>query len=456
MTPRIAVLSVYFTLFDAQMPPDFRARQEAWIRELTEVLAASFDVAAFTGLITSEDEAETARALLQDTDADVVVFVPPMAAPPSYAAVALEGMELPVVLWNAPATDRLGGDLDQASAHEYTSMLGVLMYANVRERRAEPLHVVTARPGDPEAMDRLIRTIGALAAARRLRGGTVVRIGVPYPGYLNIEADAQQLSRLGLEERDVGLGELQDAYDSADARELEELAAEVAAHGWHGEPDERSLRVAVALRRLASQHRAVCGAVNCHGPLLRRNDDIGVSACLGVSACTAAGIPFACMADTPTAIALALGRELAGRVLYCEFYSAELATGTLLIANGGEGDTGWDAAVRLVPNAHYPGVRGAGTALAFDLEPGPVTVLSMSPIGNTWRLVWATGELVESRYPRMQAPNAMFRFSTSDAAGALDAWLASGATHHNALVPGHLDLEVPLAAGTLGIESHRI
>src|SRR5581483_5709500 len=116
--------------------------------------------------------------------------------------------------------------------------------------------------------------------------------------------------------------------------------------------------------------------------------------------------------------------------------------------------TGWgDGGVRLVPSAHYPGVNGAGTALAFDLPPGPVTVLSLSPIGSSWRLVWGCGELLESRYPRMQAPNAMFRFSSSAPAEALDAWLGSGATHHNALIPGHLDLELPLVANALAIEA---
>jgi L-arabinose isomerase len=360
-------------------------------------------------------------------------------------------------VWHAPSTDDLGVDLDQAAAHEHTSMLGVLMYANVRERRGQRLHIVTARPDHAREMDDLFRTIRSLAAARMLQGRTVLRIGVPYPGYLNIAAEAAQLAQLGLVEREISVGELEEAYDAVDAAQVEALASEVSGHGWEGEPDERGLRVAVAMRHLAKQFDAVCGAINCHGPLLRNNEHIGVPGCLGLSVCTAAGVPFSCMADTPTAVALALGRALAGRVLYCEFYAFEPATNSLLIANGGEGDVGWATeTVELVPSAHYPGVNGAGTALAFDLPPGPVTVLSLSPIGDSWRLVWACGELIEARYPRMQAPNAMFRFSSADASSALDAWLGSGATHHNALVPGHLDLELPLVADALGIESREI
>src|SRR5204862_6972309 len=136
----------------------------------------------------------------------------------------------------------------------------------------------------------------------------------------------------------IGADELEATYDGIGPVELADTRAEIAGHGWNGKPDERGIRVAAALRSLAEKYDAVCGAVNCHGPLLRRNERIGVPACLGVSVCTAAGVPLACMADVPTAVALTLGRILAGRVLYCEFYSPEPDTGMLLIANGGEGD----------------------------------------------------------------------------------------------------------------------
>src|SRR5207248_5676329 len=102
MAFRIAVLSVYFTLFDAQMPPDFRARQQAWVERLKNDLGSAFEVVAFSGLVTSEEEGAAAGRALREADPEVVVFVPPMAAPPSYAAAALASVDAPVVLWHAP------------------------------------------------------------------------------------------------------------------------------------------------------------------------------------------------------------------------------------------------------------------------------------------------------------------------------------------------------------------
>jgi L-arabinose isomerase len=456
--PRIAVVSVYFTLFDAQMPGDFRARQEDAVARQVQALAAEFDVAAFTGLLTSEEEARAANAVVREAGADVVVFAPSMAAPASYGITALEGIDAPLVLWNAPGADRLGEDLDQRSAHEHTTMLGALMLANPLARRERSFHAVSARTDRAEEMMDLCRTIRALAAGRRVRGRTVLRIGDPYPGYLNVEANAEQLAQLDLVERSISRDALEAAFDAADPEALENVHADIAARGWRGVADERGIRLAAAVSHLAGEHDVLCGTVNCHSDLVRFNDRIGVPACLAASHCGAGGTPFSCTGDLPAAIAMALGTAIAGSVLYCEFYAPEPDTDLFLVANGGEGDGGLAAgSVDVVPSSHYPGVNGAGAAVTFDLAPGPVTLMTLSPMGTTWRLVWALGELVESRYPRMLAPNAMFRFdSPGTGLALLDRWIASGASHHNALIPGHRDLELPLVAEALRIEAQRV
>ena len=50
----------------------------------------------------------------------------------------------------------------------------------------------------------------------------------------------------------------------------------------------------------------------------------------------------------------------------------------------------------------------------------------------------------------------MFRFDAGPSGEAGERWIGSGATHHNALAPGRLELEVPVAAAALGIEARRV
>ena len=112
--------------------------------------------------------------------------------------------------------------------------------------------------------------------------------------------------------------------------------------------------------------------------------------------------------------------------------------------------------VTLEENDHYPGARGRATSIAFGLQRGPATLLSLSPTDTGWVLAWGPGEIAETRYRNMRGPNAMFRFDSGPGDAALARWIGSGATHHNALAPGRLDLEIPALASALGIRHQQV
>ncbi len=458
--PQIALISVRFAMFDAQMPPDFPARMRAHAQRSAEVLGEAFDVVA-PELIEDEEGARRAAEVLSQVRFDAVVFAPTMAAPPSYAAIALQGTTAPLVIWNAPTVTRLADGLTQAQATEHTTTVGALMYGNLRVREGRPPLVVTSGHDDPAGVARLLRTVRAAAAAGSLRGATVLRIGDPIPGYLDVEATTSDLAALGMREVAIDRGTWEAAVEAADPATTTALLADVRRR-WAGEPGteaERSARVAVALDAAMEGAGAVAGTVNCHGPWFRDSERVGITACLAVACQAEQGRSIACTGDQPTAIALHLARQVAGSALYCEGYTPEADTGLLLVAAGGEGDPAWadpPGSVTLEANDHYPGIRGKGSGLSFGLRRGPATLLSLSPTGSSWTLAWATGEVVESRYNAMRGPNGMFRFDSGSAIEAIDRWIASGATHHNALAPGRLDIEIPALASALGLRSIRV
>jgi L-arabinose isomerase len=443
------------------MPPGFRQDREAVARSYVDVLARDFDVVD-AGTLASDADGERASALLREANVDVVVFAPSMAAPPSYAARALVELGRPLVIWNAPSIDRLPDGLTQAQATVNSSQVAAVMLANALVRESKPFAAVTTSPSDVAGTALLTRTVRAAAVASVLRDASVLRVGGWLPGYLDVESTAAELAQLGVTEHAVGVEELDDTFAAVDAERIERGLADLASRGWarrEGPADERSMRLALTLRDLADSSNAVAATVNCHSEMLRWNPAIGITACLGASLLTAEGIPVSCTGDLPTALGLVLARALSGRALYCEFYTPERETGLMLLAAGGEGDPAWadpSQPVVVEPNDHYPGDHGAGTSISFRLEQGPATALSLSPAGATWRLAWATGEIVEARYDTMGGPNGMFRFDSGTAFEAGARWIASGATHHNALAHGRLDVEIPVLARALGIEEVRV
>jgi L-arabinose isomerase len=443
------------------MPAGFRQDREASARSFTELLARHFDVVD-GGMLASETDGDGANALLRGARLDAVVFAPTMAAPPSYAMHALAGLDAPLVVWNALQIDRLPDGLTQAQATINSSQVAAVMLANPYVRAGRPFATVTASPADAEGVETLVRTVRAAAAASALRGSTVLRVGAWFPGYLDVESTAEELARLGVAEHAVTVPELNDSFASVATDRITPALESLTTRGWAhraGDADERSMRLALALDDLVRSTSSVAVTVNCHSDVLRWNPAIGITACLGASLLTGNGVPVSCTGDIPTALACVLAKRLSGRALYCEFYTPERETGLMLLAAGGEGDPAWadpGHPVVVEPNDHYPGDHGAGTSLSFRLEQGPATALSLSPAGDTWRLAWATGEIVEARYDSMGGPNGMFRFDSGSAFEAGARWIASGATHHNALAHGRLDVEIPVLARALGIEEVRV
>lgn len=457
---RVGLVSVRFRLFDAQMGAAFPARMRAHMERSATILEGAFDVVR-TPLIEDDEGARAVAAVLAAEHLDAIVFAPAMAAPPSYARSALAASDAPLVIWNAPSIARLPADYHQDEATVHSTTVGALMFANVLAREGRTAPVVTAGHGDPEALERLLRTVRAAAAAGALRGATFLRIGDPIPGYLDVEASHDELAQLGIREQAIERSPWERQVSDVDPTQAQALVDDVRSR-WMGDPGPDaawSARIAVALGRALDDAGAMGGTVNCHGPWFRDSDVVGLPACLGVACQTLAGRPIACTGDQPTAIVLALARRVAGAALYCETYAPETDTGLVLVAAGGEGDPAWAEpldAVSLEANDHYPGRRGQGTSVAFALRRGPATLLSLSPGRDGWVLAWGPGEIVETRYRDMRGPNAMFRFDSGPSPDAISRWIMSGATHHNALAPGRLDIEAPVLAAALGIRHVRV
>jgi L-arabinose isomerase len=455
---RIAFLSAYFGMYDDVMPAGFREHQLTSAAHSRAVLSAEFDVVDL-GMIATEAEGRAAGELLRATPVDAIVYAPTMVAPPAWPLQVLAGRGAPVIIWNAVQVLGLEAELDHPHATINTTQVGCLMLANVLRRQRRWSFTVTGSPLRDADNSKVLLAVRAAATAGSLLRAVALRIGEAIPGYDDVMTSPAELAAIGVTERTVQRPELDAAFDAVDDASAQHLLDELKRRPhWHVGEDENaqaSARLALALEALCVRHGATCGTINCHGDLFRNNPNIGIAACLGMSLMGERGIPLSCTGDLPAGLAMAVAERLSGRALYCETYTPDLTRGTMLIASGGDGDPRWadHEGIRTIANAYYSGKRGAGTGVTFRLAPGPATLISMSPAGAGWRLIWATGEVTEDGYDGLDGPNGMFRFDRGPIEDAASAWIASGATHHHALAGGRLDTELRIVAAAAGFEA---
>lgn len=445
-SPRIGLIAPYFRLFDEAMPPEFRADREEHAVGLQRVLSQHGEV-VFSGLTDSEESGDALGRTLSDQGVDVLVVAPPMAAPPSYVRKLLAHIpDCPLVVVAAQDHATIPDGYDTTEATRRSLPVGFTMLTNVLVRDRRPFLSVIGSLEEPDFETRLARAVRSAGAASAIRGLRLLRVGEPIAGYDDVMASEAELAVFDLDVVDVSPKRLAAMFEGVPENAVEkQLAADVTdfdATAVDAETHRRSARLTCALRALVDESGASGGTVNCHGAHLRWNERVGITACLAVARLSEAGRPFSCTGDLPAALALVLAKRVARAALYCELYQLDLLGNWLLVANGGEGDPGLcrdGSTVRLLPEDHYEGVHGAGTAVAYEITPGPATIVSFTPMPHApsgWRLIAAEGEVVDSRHPHMEGPNGMFSFSGADVRSGFDKWAQAGASHHAVLVSG--------------------
>jgi L-arabinose isomerase len=464
--PRIGLLATYFGLFDSSMPTWFRDDRTGHAERMVALLESVGEV-VFPGIVDSDSSASEVGQALYSAGVDVIVISPTMAAPPRYVDIALAATpETPVVIVGAQDHTNIPDDYETTEATRRSLTVGYVMITNVLLRKQRTFLGMFGSLEEDGFEDRLVKTLAGACAAAALRGKRFLAVGDPIDGYDDVAVSAADLAALGIDLVQISRSVLSKAFHDVEPESVKAEMLENATHfdvtAVDAPVHERSARLTCALRAICGHEKVVGGTVNCHSNHFRWNPDIGITACLPVTKLTAADTPFSCTGDVPTAIALRLGRSIAGAALYCEIYQLDMARNWLLIANGGEGDTNSRAlgtSVRLLHEDHYMGDRGPGTAVAFRLGAGPATLISLSPMSSAagdWRMVVAEGQILGSKHDGMESPNGMFAFGSGPVRESFIEWARAGATHHAALLPGHHGASLAAACSILGIESTQV
>jgi L-arabinose isomerase len=430
---KVALIDPYWAFWERSVAYDLRAEREELVREVR----AAFDVEWV------EPEQAEAQLVLQT-----------MATPPADTLARLTSV--PVVIWAAQRLARIPDTLDHGAITAEGATVGTPMLTSVLVREGRPFELVLGLIEDPKVRADVLDALRAAVVATRIAHARIARIGRPLPGYLCVDTDDAQLRRLtGIELVAIEPAEVLELYRAVDGASVERLEAEVRRDydvEIGGESLERSLRAAIAIDELVARHGLHAGAMNCHVPELRLNPEFGIAPCLALGRSTTAGVPWTCVGDVLTAVAMLVGKLLTGAAQYHELEALDHRTGEFAIASSGEFDLGFAPAVRprLIANRWFASDPCQGGCACFSAAAGPATLIGFADAGAGYRLIAAQGELTGRSWPDSGTANGAFRFS-----GGVEGWrnwCLAGANHHSSASPHAVAAQVLRVARLMGIE----
>lgn len=439
---RIAVLSGWMLYYEPHMPEGFRAERLAWLERIAAMLAPLGQAQSF-GLAMDEASGEAIARALAAWAPDAVVIAPAMPMPPAFLRRALAPLpRVPVVFWTANHLTTLPPDYDSVAHLANSGGVGLAMIGNLLAREGRVPRVVPGRWDDPAAQAALRAAARAAAAAGRAARARVGVLGTPLDGYDNVVVDPQLLAAgLGATLVPVPLAEWEETVATVPAAEARRVAEALRARAaiTEGADFDRACRLAAALEAVADRHRLDCGTLNSHLDFGSRNPRIGLTGSLATSWLSSTGRPFTDTGDTVTALAMLIGRRLAGSAVYTELNTLDYGADAILLANTGEADLAAAERAWVLPAGSLTGKTQAGAIVDAAFRTGPAAILGFTPHGlapRGLRLIAFPGAVIDRPELALRVPHHRFRPAALPAPEGFARWIEAGATHHAALCLG--------------------
>jgi L-arabinose isomerase len=462
--PKVGLLGLMLELYD--LNPDLKPKMAAFAGELAAILAPFADV-DFPGVCNTRSQVDRAVASFEAEGKDLIVVVLLTYAPSHIALPALLRTALPVLVFNTQQLDAVTPAITGAQTTGNHGMHGVQDLCNVLLRAGRPFHLVTGHYRDPETLAEVEAWCRTVDTVRFVRGMRVGLLGYPMEGMGDFGIDQTAfLGQVGVEVHHLAMRAVADLAQDAPQAEIDVQMArnrELFALG----PDvtdrehEASARLTWALRALLEDQ-------NLHGfashfVAVDEEGYLETLPFLAASKLMGEGYGFGGEGDVTSAAAVAMMAHLTGSANFTEMFTMDPASEAVLMMHMGEGN--WtmareDEPVHLLRSAlGLFDLRVNPLLLAFSLEPGPATLVSLTTLAaGKLGFVVAEGEVVDFPYVAdLGRPHYKFRPDSPDGLnGFLTRFSLAGGSHHQAMAYGRWSGTLEKIATLLGLAYVRV
>ncbi|MFZ3079910.1 MAG: hypothetical protein WA109_09495 [Bellilinea sp.] len=409
-------------------------------------------------LVETEDQAEAAAGMFNGAGVDLIIAVEVAYTKGIVPTRCFLNTTAPVVVWNTQQIEALPEDADFDLIMVNSGMCGVPEMTSALLRMGRPFWMVTSLMDDPLGQKKLEEYIKAAGVIRRLKTARIAIAGHAFEGMTDLMVDQLSLRQYvgpvcwPVEPEKVSL-----AMVDMEAEKVNELMAKERSR-YKVEMDqtlfEKSCRLALALEKVMRDEKF--DALASFDQVWLPDPRVGIIPSYGTGRLCEIGIPTSTEADITTLTAMLILQELADKATFLENYVIDYKQDAMILSHDGHGNPAMaekpgDVAVK--HSIYYQGVNGFGAGLEFAYAPGPVTNLSLVPLGGSrWRLIISEGESIRIKPRPVSAPQMLFKPKSLPITDWCDAWCKAGSPHHMALAYGHLAHSIKIYAEMAGLE----
>jgi L-arabinose isomerase len=393
-------------------------------------------------LVEEEHQAEAAAQMFNAAGVDLIVAVELAYTKGIVPTRCFLNTTAPVLVWNTQQIEYLPEDADFDLIMVNSGMAGIPEMTSALLRIGRPFWIVTSQIDDPEGRQKISEYIAAAGIARRLKSARIGIVGHAFEGMTDLMVDLLSLRQhIGPVCWPVEPEKFAVAMQSLPDDDVQRLVKSEASR-FKIEMDtsqfERSCRLALALEKVARDDKF--DALATFDQVWLTDPRVGIIPSYGTGRLCELGIPCSTEADVTTLVAMLILQELAGQVTFLENYVIDFKRDAIILSHDGHGNPALASKpedVKVKHSIYYQGVNGFGAAFEFSYAPGPVTMLSLIPINNRWRMIFSEGESLLIKPRPVSAPQMLFKPKSLAIQDWCNAWCVAGAPHHQALVLGH-------------------
>ncbi len=455
---RIGLLTCgYFEYW--RMYPNLRAKVESDLKAVTDRITSSYADVVLSGMVDTLDAAQAAGRLFRQKEVDIVLLVYGTYTADFITLAALDQVkEKPLIVYSTQPHDDVDRNGDYEGSLRNSALIGIAQITGTLRKMKRAYKIVVGSVNDERACARIDRYLSAAQAVENLREANIGIIGHVFRGMYDLELSKTFFKNtFGVNVITIQSSHLLDEWENVSEKEVksetEALLKRFRRKNVTPDDVERSMRLAVAMRRIAEKFHldAMC-FLDQHYV----QKQVRTSARMGASLLMErTDMCVNCEGDLAGLVMMMLMRSLTGRApLMGEWGEYDMATNSCLIIGHGIGtpDMAADESdVLLTRTPEEWGFDGAGLNYELIMKPGDATIGHIMEVPSGYRMIVSKTKSIEFPKLNFDELHALVQTKTP-ICEFLEQVLDFGVSHHCIMTLGDCAEKLKAAAELLGVQ----